>query len=193
MLKITDGPYKGPKGGGNGGGGGQTSMIEYAIQMIRDLINTIINISKGTIAVSLPENVYHPEGSETFDIMRLQINGPQLKETVLKYSANEMQTIRFTHYGIFNNRAKGAEVRFYPTINGARILKWHGDPMENFALYLSVGIDLSEQAMIPCDIKLLPGQTLEWVAENISPVEGEFGVRMRGYVVNSNKLTKSGG
>jgi len=192
-LKITDGPYSGPKGSGGKSGGGSTSMLEHAIGMLRDLVNLIINVSQGVFKISLPENQFNPDGSETFDIMRLQITNANTKESVLKYVADEMQTIRFTHYGIFNNKALGAEVRFYPTIDGSRILKWHGDPAEKFALYLSVGIDLSEQAMIPCDIKLTPGQTLEWFAENISNVQGEFGVRMRGYVVKSNKLSKSGG
>lgn len=180
----------GPRGPGGGGGSNPYSII---IEMMRIFFGKIEQFITRPVKVYLPENIYNPDGSETFDIMRLQLTNANTKETVLEYTAGNQQTIRFTRYGIFNNKTFGAEVRFYPTINGKRILVFHGDPLDNFSLYLSVGVDLSENAMIPCDITLNPGDTLKWEAENISGVNGEFAVRMRGYIVNTHKKVKSGG
>lgn len=155
-------------------------------QAVMESAKAILNRMKNPFNVFLPTNHYSPEGAETFDIERLVSIDPATTETVLLYTAKESQTIRFIRYGMFNNVVLGANVKFYPTINGNRILKWHGDPQDNFSLYLSVGPDLTENSLRPCDIVLTAGQTLEWRVANLSGSKADFGVRMRGYLINQN-------
>lgn len=189
-LKVgNEGPSinRGPENKNIGGGsGGATSAI---IESAKAILNRLSN----PFNVILPSNTFNPEGAETFDIERLVSLDVGEENTIMEYTAKESQTIRFIKYGMFTNVVLGQNVRFYPTINGNRILKFHGDPMNDFALYLSVGPDLTENSMRNCDIVLSPGQTVRWVAKNLSGARADFGVRMRGYLINANTISRSFG
>lgn len=161
-------------------------------QVLLDAIRSLIKLFSGEIKIKIPENLVNPEGSKIVDISRLQTIASGDTETILEIIAKKSETFRFIRYGFFNNKVLASEVEFFPTINGNRILEYHGDPMQNFKLYLSLGDNLAESNLIYCDIVLLPGQKLEWKAKNSGGAEGEFGVRMRGYKVNTNKENKAG-
>jgi hypothetical protein len=183
--KIID--NQGGRNPSNNGGGGNTTS-----QILIDAIRSLISIFSGSIKVKIPENIVNPEGSKTVDVYRLQTIGSGLTETIIEIIASKSETFRFIRYGFFNNKALGIEVEFFPTIDGVRILELHGDPMLDYKLYLALGTDLAESNLIFCDITLLPGQKLEWKAKNNGGAMGEFGVRMRGYKVNTNNGQKSG-
>lgn len=185
-ANIIDDKGGSPRSSGGGGG-------NPASQMLVEAIRTLVRLFSGEIRVKIPENIVNPEGSKTVDISRLQTIASGATETILKITAKKSETFRFIRYGFFNNKVLASEVEFFPTINGTRILESHGDPMQEFKLYLSLGDNLAESNLIFCDITLLPGQTLEWKAKNSGGAIGEFGVRMRGYRVNTNKENKSGG
>lgn len=169
-----------------GGASGGMSVASAIIHSAKSILNRMMN----PFSVTLPSNNFNPEGAETFDIERLVSLDAGEESVILEYTAKESQTIRFIKYGMFNNIVLGSNVRFYPTINGNRVLKFHGDPMLDFALYLAVGPDLTENSMRTCDITLSPGQTLRWVGRNLSGAKGELGVRMRGYLINANTISR---
>lgn len=177
------------KGGSPSKGGGGNTVSEAILNTLRSLIN----IFNGEIRIKIPENIVNPEGSKTVDISRLQTIASGATETILRLEAKKGETYRFIRYGFFNNKVLASEVEFFPTLDGVRILEYHGDPIQDFKLYLSLGDNLAESNLIFCDIVVSPGQVLEWKAKNNAGAEGEFGVRMRGYRVNTNKENKSGG
>ena len=184
-MPIRIGDQGGPMNRGasaSGGGGGGLSVVDAITSGVKALLSRSLN----PFSVTLPSNTFNPEGADTFDIERLVTLDAGATEAVISYTALESQTIRFIRYGVFTNVVLGDNVRFLPTINGNRILKFHGDPMNDFAIYLSVGPDLTENSLRQCDVTLSPGQTLQWVAKNLSGAKAEFGVRMRGYLINQN-------
>jgi hypothetical protein len=170
--------------GGDGGSSAPTSMVQFAIV---EGVKSILNRMKNAFSVNLPENHYAPEGADSFDIRVVGIIDPESKETLLSYKALDSQTIRFIRYGIYTNIVPGQNVDFFPTKQGSRILRYHGDCNDNFKLNLSVGPDLTENSLIPCDIILRPGEVLEWKVVNNGAVKSDVGVRMRGFLVNENK------
>lgn len=172
-----------------GGSSGGVSVASAIIQSTKAILNRMMN----PFSVILPLNTFNPDGAETFDIEKLVSLNAGEEATILEYTAKESQTIRFIKYGMYTNVVLGANVRFEPTIQGNRILKFHGDPMLNFALYLSVGPDLSENSLKTCDVILTPGQTIKWIGRNLSGANANLGVRMRGYLVNNNSNSKGFG
>jgi hypothetical protein len=74
------------------------------------------------------------------------------------------------------------QVDFLPQVQGSRVLQFHGDPNNNFKINLSVSVDLSDNALIPCEIVMAPGQTMTWKFSNTSGATAPMGVRMVGYV-----------
>ena len=157
------------------------------VPVIIDAVKTILNRMKSAFAVTLPENHYSPEGSDQFDIRVVGIIEAGATETLLSYTAENSQTIRFIKYGIYTNIVLATNVDFFPTKNGSRILRYHGDPNDDFRLNLSVGPDLTENSLITCDITLRAGEVLEWKAKNLGAVASDVGVRMRGFLVTENR------
>jgi hypothetical protein len=178
-IKFED---KNPSGGS--GRSGQGATVQFVImEAVRSLLNRMLN----PFRVSLPEHHFSPDGADTFDIRVIGIIDPNAEETLMSYTAKESQTIRFIRYGIYTNILLATNVEFYPTKDGSRILRYHGDPNDDFRLNCSIGTDLTENAMIPCDVTLQAGQKLEWKVKNNGLTKADIGVRMRGYLVNENK------
>lgn len=150
-------------------------------------VRSLLNRMKNTFSVALPENHFSPEGSDQFDIRVVGTIDAGATEVLMSYTALESQTVRFIRYGIYTNILLAPNVNFFPTKNGSRILRYHGDPNDDFKLNFSVGPDLTENSMCPCDVMLRAGETLEWKVENAGSVKSDVGVRMRGYLVTENK------
>lgn len=176
--------------GGHGGSGGTGSSIPQAIaSAVASILGRMMNPFK----VTLPNNFYNPVGTDSFDIRALDVYAPAEQKVLLSYTAKEGQTIRFIKYGLFTNILKADDVRWYAKINGNRILRYHGDPQQDFALNLSLGPDLTENSLIPCDFDLKTGQTLEIVAVNNSASPADIGARFRGYLVNESQSSRGFG
>jgi hypothetical protein len=152
-----------------------------------EILNTfILRLKDLFFKVLLPENHFSPDGADTFDIRVVGNLSPNSTEILLEYTAQDSQTIRFIRYGLYTNIVPAVNVDFFPTKNGSRILRYHGDCNDDFKLNLSVGPDLSENSLIPCDIVLMPGQTVRWTVKNNGDVPSDVGVRMRGYLITAN-------
>lgn len=154
------------------------------------LNNFILRLKELLFRVLLPENHYAPEGADTFDIRVVGTLDPASTETILSFTAQDSQTVRFIRYGLYTNIVPAPNVDFLPTLEGSRILRYHGDPLDDFKLNLSVGPDLTENSLIPCDVLVLPGQTIKWTVKNNGGVKSDIGVRMRGYLVTASQASK---
>jgi hypothetical protein len=170
--------------------GGQGLSVQGSIQMaVKAMLERMMNPFK----ITLPVNFYNPVGADSFDIRALDVFTAGQKKVLMTYTAKAGQTIHFIKYGLFTDILSADNVRFYPTIDGNRILRYHGDPNNDFALNLSVGPDLTEDSMIPCEFDLKAGQTLQIVGENLSGADADLGVRFRGYIVNENASSRGFG
>lgn len=181
MSGIQIEPKDGQRGGSHIPSGASVQMV------IAEAVKTILNRMRSSFSVNLPENHYSPDGADSFDIRVVGVLDGGATETLLSYKAESSQTIRFIRYGIYANIVLANNVDFFPTVNGSRILRYHGDCNDNFKMNLSVGPDLTENSLIPCDIVLRPGEILEWKVTNNSAVKSDLGVRMRGFLMTENK------
>jgi len=138
------------------------------------------------VNVNFPPHLYIPEGAEGIDGRRVE-NVPTgtVKHEIFRFTAPLGCITRFISYGIFNDGLKAADYEFLPLVNNSRVLPYHGDPMNNFKLDLSLSTNLDGAALIPCQIALLPNQTIQWLITNTSGVDTSMGVRMVGYYDNS--------
>jgi len=171
------------------GGGGQMSVSEAIISGVKTLLERMMNPFK----VSFPTNYYNPVGADSFDIRALDVFAANETKVLFEYKAKEGQTIKFIKYGVFTNTVAADNFELIPTIDGKRILNYHGDPTLDFAINLSIGPDLTENCMIPCDFDLKTDQTLRIVCKNKQAVSTEIGARFRGYLVRENRSQRGFG
>lgn len=132
--------------------------------------------------VNFPPHLFIPQGAQSLDLRRVvAVSSPSTGILLFSYTSPPGAITRFIKYGIFNDGQNGANYEFLPLVDGARIFPFHGDPSQNYKIYLGLGPDLSEASMIPCQLSLQPGQKLEWYISNTSGVDTSMGVRMVGY------------
>jgi len=138
--------------------------------------------------IDLPYHLFIPEGAESIDARRVaNIPSPTTDLELFRYVAPPGAVTRFIAYGVYNDGDNAAFYRFLPLLDGSRIFRYHGDPLNNFEIDLGVAPDLSENSMIGCQLVLQPGQVLRWLVTNTSGVDTSMGVRMKGYFDTQQK------
>jgi hypothetical protein len=161
----------------------------------QDLQRQQTDITRPSTPVSLPGHLFIPEGAQSIDMRRVCKVGAGTSADVILFTALPGTTTRFLAYGIFNDGENAADFSFLPTVNGARVFPFHGDPQDNFKMNLGLAPDLGDEAMIKCQLALNPGDVLKWTAFNNSTVDTVMGVRMSGYLDSTQKRvnTRFGG
>lgn len=131
-----------------------------------------------------PRHLFVPAGAESVDLRSVwNIPAGTNDFSILRFVAPQGASTRFIKYGIFNDGNAAVDYDFKPLVNGNRIMRYHGEPMANGSFHLALGLapDLAEEAMVPYQITLNPGDILEWLVSNNSIVDTSMGVRMLGY------------
>lgn len=139
--------------------------------------------------VQLPRHLFVPEGAESVDIRAAFSVTAGTSLDILRFVAPPGARTYFLGYAIFNDALLFANVNFIPTVNGSRILKYHGDPQNNFKIALASTVDLGNNALSPIQLALNPGEILNWRVINNEAVDVVMAVRMVGYVDSSNTRT----
>ena len=151
----------------------------------------LIEIFKKGIKVVLPSHLFSPSNAETIDIRKVcEIEKNTDEESLIfEIKAGEGEAFRFIKYAIYTDAEDQNDIEFFPRINGKRILRLHGTPQGSGSYKLGLGLapDLSNYALINCDILLKPNQKLTWHVVNKNDVSVPMGVRMVGHVDNLNK------
>lgn len=158
----------------------------------RELINALKEVcqlgrelkeirKEGLKVRQFPQNMYLPEGAKSIDMRNLFTVDPGATETLIDYTPSSGGVAVITHFGIFNDGLLASDFDFFPTVNGNRIYPFHGDPLENFRLYLGTAPDLSNDSLHHAPITLQPGQRLLWRVQNRAAVPTDMGVRVVGY------------
>jgi hypothetical protein len=136
-----------------------------------------------------PRHLYVPEGAESVDISRAFSVSAASSLDILRFVAPQGAKTYFLGYAIFCDALLFSSVDYVPTVNGSRILKYHGDPQSNFKIALGNTVDLGNNAMRSCQLALNPGEILNWRVTNNDVVDIVMAVRMVGYVDSSNTRT----
>jgi hypothetical protein len=179
--------YRNQNSGGQRPSGPSTT--DQLLIRLYEKMNEIANHLKNPKPVVLPYNFFAPDGADILDLRTLANVSASSTEEIFRFVCPSNTNVRMIKYGVFNDTLDAVNVDFIPQINGKRILQYHGDPTNNFKINLSVGVDLSDNALIPCSLFLRPGDILTWKARNGSGVDAPLGVRMVGYV---DMITKRG-
>jgi hypothetical protein len=148
------------------------------------------------VPVSLPVNYFRPSGSDSLDLRSLnEVPDGSVNQEFFSFRAPLSTTVRFTHYAVFTDILLAGNVEFIPRVNGSRVLRYHGDPNNGFKINLSLGPDMSDASLIPCEIVLQAGQSITWSFTNTSGADAPMGVRLVGFVdnVSQNSNTSFGG
>jgi hypothetical protein len=143
------------------------------------------------VPVIFPRYLAAPEGAETVDIRRIAVLNPGESIKLFDFTCLPGSTAIFYNYALFTDALNNADVLWNPAVDGRRILAYHGDPADNYKINLSVGVDMSQAALIPCQVIMQPGQVLSWQITNFSAVQVSMGVRMVGYLDVGQRLTSS--
>ena len=131
------------------------------------------------IPVALPPHLFTPPDAQTIDISALANVPPSTTVDLLVFTAPKGGWVNFLGYAIFNDSLNLALINLVPTINGARVLPFNGNPQLNFKLGLGVSPDLA--TLIPVQLNMQPNDVLKWTFTNNDVVDVAAGVRMNGY------------
>ena len=144
-----------------------------------------------------PPHLSPPPGARTVNMIALATipAGTVVPGILWEYRHTDRNTLRFTHYAIFNDALLTASAYFIPLLNGNRIFPFHGNPYDKFKLSLGNCPDMSNAALDPVMIDLKYNQLLQWMVVNTGAVDADMGARMVGYIDSSlkHKSTPFGG
>ncbi len=133
-------------------------------------------------SVTLPDHLFIPQTAQSVDIRRLANVPPFATVDLIVFVAPQGVKTKFIGYGVFSDALLFNLVNFIPTVNGKRVFPFHGDPQVNFKIGLGLTPDLGNNALIPCQLDMNPGETLKWTFTNSDVVDVAAGIRMSGYV-----------
>ncbi len=128
-----------------------------------------------------------PVSAQSVDLRRLATVDAGAETDLIIFIAPPTVTTKFTGYALFSDALDFNLVEFIPTVNGARIFPYHGDPQLNYKIALGLGSDFGNANLIPCQLDMSPGSVLKWHFVNKSLVPVSVGVRMSGYVDSTVK------
>lgn len=140
-------------------------------------------------SVSLPPHLFIPASAQSVDIRRLANVPSGATVDLIVFTAPEGVVTKFIGYAVFNDALMFDLVNFVPTVNGKRVFPFHGDPQSNFKIGLGLTPDMGNNALIPCQLDMNPGEVLKWTFTNLDVVDVAAGIRMSGYVDSSVQRT----
>lgn len=139
---------------------------------------------RGALVTELPRHLYIPGDAQSIDIRALATVPALSSGNILEFVAPRSGKTTFIGYALFNDALLFNDVEFVPTVDGARILPYHGTPQAGgkYKLSLGVGPDMNNSSLIKCLVSMEPGQKLVWEVRNAAAVDVVMGVRMAGYL-----------
>jgi hypothetical protein len=137
----------------------------------------------------LPFNHFTPNGATPVDLRKLTVV-PQNTTLATLFSFTVPQGFIFiwNHYALFNDALLTDQSYFRISVNNNPVLRYHGDPNDDFKLSLGATADLGNNGLIEAGIIIQPNQTLKVEVINTDNVDVTMGCRVKGYVDNANKL-----
>lgn len=137
--------------------------------------------------VRLPPHLFIPEGAEALDLRRVAdiAAGTVNPFKFMEFECPQGATCHFISYAIYSDGGLANLQEFIPRVDERRVFPYQGDPQDNFKINLGLAPDLSNNALIQCQLTLNPGEKLQWYLVNANGVDIAMGVRMFGYIDRS--------
>lgn len=173
---------KPPRFTDNANGGNRDVFNAVAVGEPRDAKKT--EQLRKPIPVELPSHIYPyaPLGSQPLDFRKLcNVTAGSSNLAFMSFTAPQGSRTVFQAYAIFSDALNANLTNFVPTVDGQRVFPYHGDPTDNFRIALGLAPDISNNALIPSQLILEPGQKMTWFVSNTDTVDVAMGVRMVGY------------
>lgn len=151
----------------------------------------IKNAYENPVPTLLPRHLYAPEGARTINLQRVISVAPGANVPLFDFECFKDTSLVIFQYGLFTDAPPLSGLQWYPTVDGSRVLEYHGDPANGFTMSEPTGTSLSSTDLVPCQILMEPGQKLAWSVQNGSNAAALMGVRMVGYLDMSQRLMSS--
>lgn len=153
---------------------------------------------EGTKVQEFPYHLFVPYGAEGADLRNLALVPAGTSFDIINFVAPNAGKLFFIGYTIFTDALNFSNIEFQPTVNGSRILPFHGNPNPlpgDPAFKMGLGVSVDFATLIPCQVGLNPGDRLIWTVTNNEAVDQVFGVRMSGYLdtTGTRLTTRFGG
>jgi hypothetical protein len=151
----------------------------------------IKNAYENPMPTLLPRHLYAPEGARTVNFQKVVSVPAGGNVPLFSFTCLPGSTLVLFSYGLFSDAPKLSNIQWNPTVDGSRVLEYHGDPANNFFITEATGSGLSNTDLVPCQLLMEPGQKIAWSAQNNTLGAVQMGVRMIGYIDMSQRLTSS--
>lgn len=150
----------------------------------------------GTKVQELPYHLFTPYGAENADLRNLALVPAGTQFNIIDFTNPVGAKLFFIGYTVFTDALTFANIEFRPTVNGKRILPFHGNPNtlnspNQPAFKIGLGVSSDFATLVPCQVGLNPGERLLWTIINNEAVDQVFGVRMSGYVDTTGSRTNT--
>lgn len=172
-------------------GNTRTNVFDSIVTSTAEEAKAIKQAYDNPVPVLLPRYTTAPEGAETLDMRRIAVLTAGEVFDLWSFTCPPGTTVVIYGYAMYTDAIANTDLQWLPTLDGRRILAYHGDPADNFKMNLALGIDMSQAALIPCQVFMQPGQVLSWRVSNLSTSQVSMGVRMTGYLDIGQRLTAS--
>ena len=134
------------------------------------------------VEISLPSHLFIPPTAQSIDMRNLFDVTAGTRQTLIDFVAPTGGLTTILGYAIFNDGLLAADFDFFPTIDNKRVWPFHGDPLDNFRIFIGLGPDLSNANLFQSYTTMQPGQRLKIDAENRAAVDTSMGARVVAYV-----------
>ncbi len=168
---------------------------QQAKKVIKEVGKT--NSTEDVKVSQLPLHRFSPVNSESLDIRdAVNIGAATAKTLLFQFVCPVGKQAFITDYVLYNDALNANAVEFIPELNGNRIFRYHGTPyikdgnINSTRLSLGLTPDLGNGGLVECKLHMKEGDILSWYVVNSDVVAVNMGVRIKGYVNSSLKLTQ---
>lgn len=131
---------------------------------------------------SFPPHLFLPASAQSVNLQNLFDVTAGTSQLIIDFTVPNGSFLYLLGYALFNDGLLASDFDFIPRVNGRRIYEFHGDPLDNFRLYLGLSTDFNNSAVVTAPMQIQPGDRLTWEAVNRSLVDTTMGVRVTGYI-----------
>lgn len=139
-------------------------------------------LSKKLGVNEFPDHLYPPKDVSTLDIENTVVVNPTSNFTLLTFTCPKDAFTRIIAFAVFNDGLAAADFDFVPTIDNRRVFPYHGDPTDNFRIYMGVTSDIGNEALRYAMTDFQAGQTFTMLAINRGLIATTMSARIVGYV-----------
>ena len=174
-------------------GDARQNPLDSVVPASQEVVRKIRNAYEDPVPYLAPRHLEAPEGARTLELNQIVnvLNGGS--QILYSFTCPLGSTTVIYGYSLFAGTFTVADYEWIPTVDGRRVLQYHGTPMA--IGYFKMGTPIANNFfmgdLIKCQILLEPGQVFQWNVRNNTGAATLMGARTSGYVDMSQRLTAS--